>query len=60
MKINVKILLDLVPTTGKITGKPTESVKRKKTVKVHVKNPATLINIYYFTSIFEWISLGIK
>ena len=53
-------MLDLVPTTGKITGKPTESVKRKKTVKVHVKNPATLINIYYFTSIFEWISLGIK
>ena len=35
---------------------PSEDISCKN----HVKKPATLLNIYYFTSIFQGISLGLK
>ena len=46
-------LLALVPATREITGKLRPS--KEKNFKVYVKKPASLLNTYYFTSIFEWI-----
>ena len=51
--------LGLGPATREITGKFIETVKWKN-CKVHVKKTATLLNIYYFTCIFQGISLGFK
>ena len=47
-----------VVVTREVTGKFIETVKRKN-CKVHVKKTATLLNIFYFTSIFKGISLGL-
>ena len=33
---------------------------KEKKSKAHDKKPATLLKIYYFTSIFQGISLGFK
>ena len=52
-------MLGLGLATREITGKFLETIKRKN-FKVHVKKAATLLNIYYFTSIFQGISLGLK
>ena len=46
-------------TIKETTGKFIEPIKEKN-CKVHVKKSATLLNIYYFTSIFQGISLGLK
>ena len=35
-------------------------LSKDKSCKVHVMKPATLLNIYYFTSIFQGISLGLE
>ena len=51
--------LGLGPATGEITGKFIETNKRKN-CKVHVKKTTTLLNIYYFTYIFQGISLGFQ
>ena len=45
--------------TKEITAKFIETIKRKN-CKVHVKKTATLLNNYYFTCIFQGISLGLK
>ena len=46
-------------TVKEITGKFIETVKRKNG-KAQVKNSVTLPNIYYFTSTFQGISLGLE
>ena len=58
MKFNVRCLLGLAATVRKIAGKFIETVIRKN-CKVQVKKPATLLNIFYFTSIFQGILLSL-
>ena len=53
-------MLGVGPTIKEVIGKFIETAKRKKNCKVHVKKSATLLNIYYFTSIFQGISPGFK
>ena len=51
-------MLGVGPTVKEITGKFIENVKRKNG-KAQAKNSVTLRNIYYFTSTFQGISLGL-
>ena len=46
-------------TIREITGKFMETIKEKY-CKVQVKNLSILLNIYYFRSIFQGISLRLK
>ena len=51
-------MLRLGPTIEEITGNSLRLSKEKKLAEV--KKSATLLNIYYFTSTFQGISLGLK
>ena len=53
-------MLGLGLTIKEITGKFIQIVTRKKPGKAQVRKSATLLNIYYFISTFQGISLGLK
>ena len=52
-------MLGLDTSVKEITGKFIETVKIKND-KAQVKKSATLLKIYYFSSTFQKISLGLK
>ena len=52
-------MLGLDTSVKEITGKLIETVKIKND-KAQVKKSATLLKIYYFSSTFQKISLGLK
>ena len=52
-------MLGVGPTVKEITGKSLR-LSKEENDKAQVKNSVTLLNIYYFTSTFQGISLDLK